>query len=108
MPTHGGLSQQLPSTTLQELLTGIGAVVEAVEGSFPLRYYDSDDHCDANQRCLTSPCLCRASHGHRAGTETAEGSSSSLGISTPVTAVSRCNIDRRQTTTIRTATIANR
>ena len=38
LPTFGGASSRLPPATLQELLAGIGAVVEARGGSFTMRY----------------------------------------------------------------------
>ncbi|EPH46056.1 class I SAM-dependent methyltransferase [Streptomyces aurantiacus] len=37
LPTHGGNSQ-LPQATLRELLTGIGAAVDALGGGFTMRY----------------------------------------------------------------------
>jgi SAM-dependent methyltransferase len=37
VPTHGGHSQ-LPPATVAEVLAGIGAAIDAVGGSFPMRY----------------------------------------------------------------------
>lgn len=37
MPTHGG-HNQFPRTQLEELLAGIGAAIDAVGGSFTMRY----------------------------------------------------------------------
>jgi hypothetical protein len=37
VPTHGG-STQLPPARLEELLTGIGAAIDAVGGAFTMRY----------------------------------------------------------------------